>query len=54
MNFAKCQGENSPAHSENERLLRFLSRMTGGEAISGIGMEHSRMRKPALEPPVQG
>ena len=25
-----------------------LSRMTGGKAISGIGMEHSRLRKPSL------
>jgi hypothetical protein len=27
-----------------------LSRMTGGEAIMRVGMEHARLRKPAVSP----
>ena len=26
--------------------MRLLSRMSGGEAVEGIGMEHTRLRKP--------
>src|SRR5229473_3490980 len=41
---------NEPVQHERVpwKRIRFLSRMTGGEACRGIRMEHSRLRKPVL------